>query len=42
MLVRCGAEQGVSKDDAEGEEEEEAVEETEGERECKVDNNRFE
>lgn len=34
MLVRCGAEQEVCKDDAEGKEE--AVEETERERECKV------
>jgi len=39
MLVRCGAEQQVSKGKAEGEEEEEeeeeAVEETEQERDCK-------
>ncbi len=39
MLVRCGAVQEVSKDGAEGEEE--AVKETEEERECKVDYSKF-
>lgn len=38
MLVRCGAEQEASKEDAEGEAE--AVKETEGECECKVYNRR--